>query len=337
MTQVKPIDVAPPGETPAYTLAHLSDPHLTSLDGVRPGELLNKRLLGYLSWRTRRRGEHRMEVLDALVEDLHRARPDHTVITGDMTHVGLPRECRKVSEWLSSFMDPQHLTIVPGNHDAYVAAPWGKTMGLWTSYMAPDAVAGETRDTLFPALRQRGPLALIGLSTACPTPPFLATGRAGAAQLAALEQVLRETGAQGRVRVLLIHHPPLKGSIGWRKRLEDADALCGIIAREGVEVVLHGHTHRPAADLMATGRGAVPVIGVPSASAIGHKPGRQAQYHLCRFHEGQRGWRLHVSVRGYDPETGRFIHGGAQQYSLPGENGRVPGHEDIDQRARRKR
>ena len=317
MTQVKHIDAAPAGEAPAYTLAHLSDPHLTSLEDANLGELLNKRMLGYLSWRTRRREEHRMEVLEALVDDSHRARPDHTVITGDMTHVGLPQECRKVSAWLSSFLDSRHLTIIPGNHDAYVAAPWGETMGLWTSYMAADAARAPSQDTLFPALRQRGPLALIGLSTACPTPPFLATGRVGAAQLTALEGLLRDTGAQGRIRVLLIHHPPMKHTIGWRKRLVDADTLCDVIARQGVEVILHGHTHRSTIDRLETAYGVVPVIGVPSASAIGLKPGRQAQYHLCRFHEGPQGLQLQISVRGYDRGTGSFIDQGTQQYRLP--------------------
>ena len=43
--------------------AQISDPHLSSLEGVRPGDLLNKRALGYLSWRRKRRFEHRPEVL----------------------------------------------------------------------------------------------------------------------------------------------------------------------------------------------------------------------------------------------------------------------------------
>ena len=37
-----------------------------------------------------------------------------------------------------------------------------------------------------PTLRRRGPVALIGLSSAVPTPPFMATGTLGRAQLEAL-------------------------------------------------------------------------------------------------------------------------------------------------------
>ena len=37
-----------------FALAHLSDLHLSSLEGVRPLALLGKRILGYITWRQRR-------------------------------------------------------------------------------------------------------------------------------------------------------------------------------------------------------------------------------------------------------------------------------------------
>ena len=58
-----------------FVLAHLSDLHLSSLEGVRARALLDKRILGYLSWRHRRRREHRTDVLDALRADLARGAP----------------------------------------------------------------------------------------------------------------------------------------------------------------------------------------------------------------------------------------------------------------------
>ena len=79
-------------DTNAFTLAHLSDPHLTSLAAVRLRQIANKRILGYLSWRQRRRFVHRTDVLDAVVDDLKRQQPDHIAVTGDLTHIGLPAE-----------------------------------------------------------------------------------------------------------------------------------------------------------------------------------------------------------------------------------------------------
>ena len=52
--------------------AQLSDPHLSTLEGVRAKDLFNKRALGYLSWRRKRRFEHRPEVLQALQRNLER-------------------------------------------------------------------------------------------------------------------------------------------------------------------------------------------------------------------------------------------------------------------------
>jgi 3',5'-cyclic AMP phosphodiesterase CpdA len=55
--------------------AQLSDPHLSSLKEVRGRDLFSKRGLGYLSWRRKRRFEHRTEVLEALQRDLERPDP----------------------------------------------------------------------------------------------------------------------------------------------------------------------------------------------------------------------------------------------------------------------
>ena len=42
----------------SQTFAQISDPHLSTLEDVNPRELFNKRALGYLSWRRKRRFEH---------------------------------------------------------------------------------------------------------------------------------------------------------------------------------------------------------------------------------------------------------------------------------------
>ncbi len=323
MTQVKHNDTVRSSGASAvseYTLAHLSDPHLSSLADINPGDLLNKRITGYLSWRGHRREEHRPEVLRLLLQDLHLLQPDHIVITGDMTHLGLPEECREVNEWLPSVAVPERLTIIPGNHDTYVTAPWEETLGLWAPYMASDQAHTQSQSAFFPALRVRGPLALISVSSACPTPPFFATGRLGKVQLASLDQLLFETGAQDLVRVLLIHHPPMRGVVGWRKRLTDGDAVCEVIRKRGVEIILHGHSHRSAMNWLDTRYGSVPVIGVPSASGIGLKSGRRAQYHLCRVSDSPQGRVLDVTVRGYDAGQEKFVVQGTQQFRLPGDN-----------------
>lgn len=292
----------------AFVLAHVSDLHLSSLEGINPGALLDKRIFGYLSWRLRRRHEHRSEVLDALRADLQAEHPDHIAVTGDLTHLGLPREFDQAATWLARLGAPQDITLVPGNHDAYVAEPWGETFVRWSAYMAGDGGGVTTgSDDLFPSLRIRRQVALIGLSTATPSAPFLATGRLGERQLRRLDRMLEQTAGAGLFRVVLLHHPPAAHTVRWRKSLLDGAALRDVLARRGAELVLHGHGHFSAATYLDAARRRNLAIGVPSASAIGKNVERCATYHVYRIERGETGWRLRVSVRVYSLDRGRFV------------------------------
>jgi 3',5'-cyclic AMP phosphodiesterase CpdA len=301
---------APRNVTPndEFVLAHLSDLHLSSLEGVRPRALLGKRVLGYLSWRMRRRREHRMEVLDALRADLQSERLDHIAVTGDLTHIGLPQEFRQVAAWLEKLGPPEGVTVVPGNHDAYVRESWDDTFAQWAAYMRGDDAgkATECADA-FPTLRVRRDVALIGLSTALPSAPFLATGRLGERQLSRLDELLEETGRAGLFRIVLLHHPPARHTVRPRKSLRDGAAFRDVLARRGAELTLHGHAHFSAATYLDGARGRNLAIGVPSASAIGKHVDRYATYHLYGIRRSASGWSLRVAVRTYSLDSGRFV------------------------------
>ncbi len=301
--------------------AHLSDPHLTSLQDVRWQQLLNKRMLGYLSWRRKRRAEHRSEVLDALVCDLQQTHPEHIVITGDLTHIGLPEEFRQARLWLDRLGAAERVTIVPGNHDAYVRTPWSSTFSLWEPYMQSDPDVQEIQaagsEALFPSLRIRNGVALIGLSSANASAPFLATGLLGPDQRERLSMLLRQTAERGLFRIVLLHHPPRVEDEKWRKRLTDGRALCSILERQGAELVLHGHGHRSSASGIQFGQRKIPVFGIPSASAIGHKAGRRAQYYLYNVRREGDHWSVRVNVRGYRPDRDNFCLQHEYHLSLP--------------------
>ncbi len=279
----------------AFTLAHLSDPHLTSLAVAQPGALLNKRLLGYLSWQLKRRREHRPEVLSALIADLHRQAPDHITITGDLTQISLEHEFRQTARWLAQLADPERISVIPGNHDAYVPLAWNESLRYWQSYMTSDAGT----QSVFPFLRVRGPVALIGVNSAVPSAPFLAIGTVGDQQIQKLASLLEATAKQNLFRVLLIHHPPHPEAIKSRKRLTDIKPVQALLRQYGCELILHGHSHLWQLHwLQGPNKTNIPMIGVPSASAIGHKRGYRSRYHLYRITKTQEGWRLEVTIRG---------------------------------------
>ena len=313
------LPVADPGGVAIFTFAHLSDLHATPVAPRGLGPLASKRLLGWLSWRLRRSRSHRPEVLEALIGDLREMRPDQVVITGDLTNISLPSEFPLALEWLQRIGSPDRVSAVPGNHDAYVGVPREISWDLWSEYLRSDPVpdAGETAPLGFPSLRVRGPLAIVGLNSALPTAPFVASGALGFEQLERLEKLLAELARGHHFRLLLIHHPPLRGELSRRRSLDDAEALAAVLSRTGADLVVHGHLHRTRIGTMPGPSGPIPVVGVRSASDQGSKPGKRACYHLFRLHEqasdgGRRRYRIELCTRafgdgGFSESSARFL------------------------------
>jgi len=279
----------------AFTLAHLSDPHLAPLPSPRLGELMGKRALGYLNWTRNRHKVHRRDVLDALVKDLQAQRPDHIAVTGDLVTIALEAEFAPARAWLQSAGAPEHVTVVPGNHDAYARVTRNRSAEIWGDYLRGDG-ALTTDPIAFPFVRRRGPLALVGVSSAVPTPPLMATGWLGQAQRDALDGILSRLSAEPAFRVLLIHHPLRSDS--RQKRLTDSDDLLRLLKRHGVELILHGHDHIHSTMWFDGPRGRIPAIGVPSASAIAHRHYPAAAYNLFSIERDGDVWRCEQVVRG---------------------------------------
>jgi 3',5'-cyclic AMP phosphodiesterase CpdA len=206
---------------------------------------------------------------------------------------------------------------VPGNHDAYVQMSRARSWDLWNDWLVADAAWRDSADASgFPAVRVRGPLGLIGLCSAHPTLPFLAGGSLGPAQIERLERVLVALRERGLVRVVLVHHAPVPGVVSARRALWDAPALCAVLERAGAELVLHGHLHRTRFDSVPGPDGPIPVVCTRSASDVGSRPERRAQYHLVEIEAGAgaaRRPRLGLRVRGYDPEQHRFREEGEER------------------------
>ncbi len=260
---------------------------------ARRRDLFGKRVLGYVNWHRGRKLVHRPDILNVLTRDLIEQEPDHIAVTGDLVNIGLPEEFILAAEWLHHLGPPDQVTAIPGNHDAYVRLHPDRGTGHWRPYMQSND-AGEalirTPPKGFPFIRRFGDIALIALSSAISTMPFIAAGRLGSAQRALLGLALEELGRQGLFRIVLIHHPPLPGQAGWRRGLRDARALKDILKQKGVELVLHGHDHAQTVHKLETAAGTAFVVGVPSASeaVAGRIPA--ARYNEYRIERVAGGW-----------------------------------------------
>jgi 3',5'-cyclic AMP phosphodiesterase CpdA len=278
----------------SFKLAHLSDPHLPPMPKARLSELAGKRAFGYLNWTRNRRKYYRREVLDALVSDMQAQAPDHIAVTGDLVNLALDAEFAPARQWLTNVGEPHRVTTIPGNHDAYVRATRHRFVESFGDYLAGD----EKSESTFPFLRRRGPVALIGLSSAVPTPPLMATGTLGRAQLDALERVLVTLAAEASFRVLLVHHPLRSDS--RPKRLTDSASLLALLKQHGVELILHGHDHVHSTMWFDGPDGKIPSIGVPAASAIARGRHPAAAYNVYEIERDGNGWHCEQISRGMD-------------------------------------
>lgn len=290
-----------------FTLVHLSDIHLGPIEKPALRELLNKRMLGYHSWFRHRKSVHMRHIVDAMRDEILALAPDHVAITGDLVNIALESEFVQVSEWLSRFGVPGWISVVPGNHDAYIPLAWEKGMGRWAAYMAHESESGTDHPgegEHFPYVRRRGDIALIGLSTAVPTLPFLARGWLGREQLDRLDAILASLSGSGLFRVIMVHHPPLPDQNRWRKAMADTAQFQDIVSRHGAELVLHGHNHH---QMKAAIDDAIPVHGVASASARKTTRRPPAHFAVYRIDRSDTGWHCTMTEHAWDESEEGFL------------------------------
>jgi 3',5'-cyclic AMP phosphodiesterase CpdA len=297
----------------SFTLAHLSDIHLGPLPRPRSTDLIGKRMLGFINWQRRRRQYSRI-FLDRLMTDLAAQRPDHIAITGDLVNIALPAEFLLARAWLETIGSPESVSVVPGNHDAYVRLRRDPGHRAWDAYMQSNWESGRLifqPDNGFPFVRRFGEIAIVGLSSAVPTMPLMASGRIGKRQLATMGLVLDALREEQACRVILVHHPPLPGMSPWKSALHDARATQARFIEHGAELVLHGHAHRDSLTPLVTPHGPLFVVGVASASSGFRHLGRVARYNLFTFLKTNTGWRIHMRSRsfGEDGEPVETDHG----------------------------
>jgi 3',5'-cyclic AMP phosphodiesterase CpdA len=296
--------------TDTITLAQLTDVHLAPVAGLGLRHLNVKRSLGYLNWQRGRRRVHLPETLDLLVADLRAQRPDHIAVTGDLINLGLPAEYEAAHVWLKALGTPQHVSVIPGNHDIYTRVRGHPGVARWSEYMTSDAWGdrfAHLRSGIFPFVRRLGSIALIGLNSAVETPPFVAAGELGERQISALREILLRTKEEGLARVVLIHHPPLPGQAPPRRALRDAQSLTDVLATCGAELVLHGHNHQDALVEYPTVHGRIPVLGLSSASAGRlHKTEPLGRYRLIQIGRDGGEVRIAAVTRGLDA-SGRHV------------------------------
>lgn len=272
-------------------LAHCSDLHLLSLDGRRVLDFASKRWIGGMNLLTNRGRHYHTEAFEDMVADLNAQGVDHVLCTGDVTNLAFEQEFRYARDRFDRLtLGPTGVTVIPGNHDAYVDEGRAHFATVFADYSRgdPEWAWDDGDPSPWPLVRVRGPLAIIGLSTSFQTPWFTAYGRVGALQLARLERALADARLRGKVRVVAIHHPPVGKRARSRIRgLKDHEAFAEVIARAGAELVVHGHEHRNLRGTLPTPAGEVEVLGVQSGTYGADKAEKTGRYRIFELEPGR--------------------------------------------------
>lgn len=273
----------------ATILAHLSDPHILDLRDVPLHRmLLNKRLTGWVNLRLKRGHKHRPAVVEAMMADLRALSPDHVAVTGDLTNLALEPEFEAARAMIERLgMDPEQVSVIPGNHDLYTegARRAGRFASFFAKYITSDLdVAVDHAGGRFPFVRLRDDIALIGLSSAVPRLPLVASGHLGELQRRALREVLAHPEVLQRVPVVLSHHPVVdpRGRMGVLMRgLADVADFRDAMDHHRDVLALHGHWHRRGHERLAGAKGAtIHRLGATSASLVHHDPEKMASYNV---------------------------------------------------------
>jgi 3',5'-cyclic AMP phosphodiesterase CpdA len=298
-----------PCEEAPVRIAHLSDLHVLALHGVAPHRFVSKRALGLANLLLHRRNEYRVSVAEAAVQDVKGQGVDHVVVTGDLTNLSLEAELASARQLLQGFGRPAaEVSVIPGNHDVYThgAERAGRFEHFLAEHLRGDGQTGPVPggQAAYPYLRLRGPVAIIGLSTAVATPPLMATGRLGMAQLTLLADLLGRPEVMERFVLVLLHHPPVPGvADGPLRRLDDAAAFRGVILQRRVDLILYGHEHFAHRRSLPTLRGDTPCICAGSTSRVSAGRGKMGRYNI---YDVDPGGLRRIETRVYDPDQGRF-------------------------------
>jgi len=291
-----------------FRLIHLSDIHLTPFVAPSIVELCNKRITGWLNWKLHRTHTMGEKVLAKLIADMQNQPHDHLVISGDLVNLSLKREFIQARHWLKQLGHPDDVSLTFGNHDAYVPGAFKQACQIFAPWISSD----DTRTSgkpVFPYCRRRGLVAIIGVNSARATRPLSAQGYFRQPQASDLAKILAKT--QGCFRVVVIHHPPIHAAVARHKILKNISLFQNVIATQGAELVLHGHSHQPTLNFIKgkstqDTKSQVPVVGVASASQGLRPHTPPANMNIFEIKKINNIWHCQLSRRTLIDDEGHF-------------------------------
>ena len=207
-----------------------------------PRALWGKRFVGMAELLAGRARRFRLERLEAVVDRVLSVRPDHVLITGDLTTTALPAEFADARRGLERLLtEPAAATVIPGNHDRYTRASV-RTRAFEREFGA-FAPGPESEYPWLKWLDQETAILCLDASR----PHLTARGFLPFRQIEAARTLL-ETAGTRLERLIVACHYPLAAPPGFqaelaRKRLGNQATARAWIATLGRHIYCCGHVH----------------------------------------------------------------------------------------------
>jgi 3',5'-cyclic AMP phosphodiesterase CpdA len=215
------------------------------------------------------------ETMEALIEE---RRYDVVAISGDLSQRARSGEFQRARVFIKQAARVSRVICIPGNHDVQW---WKSPLGIGDESQMYATYRRYISDELEPVLRVPG-VTFAGLNTSHGVVRESLTwnlrdisiiGAVRRAQIERLRRVFAESPPDD-VRVVVMHHNPVKGELSQRHGLKATKRVLGAFADMAVDLVLCGHDHQEAIHYIEhTRRGTViSTAGTVSNRARGGRP-----------------------------------------------------------------
>jgi 3',5'-cyclic-AMP phosphodiesterase len=237
-------------------IAHLSDIHTLQ---ERPGHGVG---VHFLSFGRALDAAERRRKLQRAVDVARRGGADHYVISGDLTEIGSDGEYEAFAETLlGTGIDPDRVTLVPGNHDAYTSSTaWARALEgplrPFRAHAANEAGKVVEHDDLF----------IVPVDVTCVQAITRSAGELSDHVADALDRRFDDRALSRKPALVVQHHHPYAHARGfwqWIDGLRGYARMLSLLARHANTFVMHGHLHK-AVDRVIDTLGPARIFGAPA-------------------------------------------------------------------------
>ena len=187
------------------------------------------------------------EAMEALIQD---RRYDVVAISGDVSQRARSGEFQRARAFIKHAERASKVICIPGNHDVQW---WKSPLGLGDERAMFATYRRYIDDDIEPVLRVPG-ATFAGLNTSHGILGQALTWRLkdltiiGVVRWSQIERLREEfmRSPADDVRVVVMHHNPIKGELSQRHGLKDTKRALGAFAEMQVDLVLCGHDHQDA-------------------------------------------------------------------------------------------